>query len=233
MGVFNRFKDIVTSNISALLDGAEDPRKLIRLMVREMEETLVELKANCAKIMAERKGLEREREAVRTAVDNWQARAELAVAKGREALAREALIEKGALCRRLDSLDVDSAHLGALVDQARADIACLEEKLGSAREKQRLLEQRHARAHSRTRVGRTLTRADGADAMRRFDSFESRIERLESEAELAAPARRAGLEEEFALLEKDDTIEAELAALKKRAAGNETEPSATGGDSDK
>jgi phage shock protein A len=217
MGVFNRFKDIVSSNISALLDGAEDPRKLIRLMVREMEETLVELKANCAGIMAERKALERERETVAEAGAKWHARAELAVAKGREDLAREALLEKTALLRRQDALDAEAAHLEALVDQAREDIARLEDKLASAREKQRLLEQRHARARSRTRAGQTLTRADSSDAMRRFDSFESRIERLESEAELAAPGRGANLEQEFALLEKDDIIEAELAELKGRS----------------
>jgi phage shock protein A len=82
---------------------------------------------------------------------------------------------------------------------------------------QRLLEQRHARARSRTRAGQPLTRADSSDAMRRFDSFESRIERLESEAELAAPGRGANLEQEFALLEKDDIIEAELAELKGRS----------------
>lgn len=217
MGVFNRFKDIVTSNISALLDGAEDPRKLIRLMVREMEETLVELKANCAGIMAERKALEREREAVAGAAGKWDARAGLAVAKGREDLAREALLEKTAHLRRQDALDAEAAHLEALVDQAREDIARLEDKLASAREKQRLLEQRHARARTRTRAGQALTRADSSDAMRRFDSFESRIERLESEAELAAPGRAVDLEQEFARLEKDDSIEAELAELKGRS----------------
>ncbi|MCK9241038.1 PspA/IM30 family protein [Desulfocurvus sp.] len=217
MGVFNRFKDIVSSNISALLDGAEDPRKLIRLMVREMEETLVELKAGCAGIMAERKALEREREAVAEAAAKWHARAELAVDKGREELAREALLEKNAHLRRQDALDAQAAHLEALVGQAREDIARLEDKLASAREKQRLLEQRHARARSRTRAGQTLTRADSSDAMRRFDDFESRIERLESEAELAAPGRGGQLEQEFALLEKDDIIAAELAEMKSRS----------------
>ncbi len=219
MGIFNRFKDIVSSNLNALLDGAEDPRKLIRLMVREMEETLVELKSNCAGIMAEQKTMERERAGLSEAAAKWEQRAALAVERGREDLAREALHEKGALLRRHEALDAESAHLGALVDQARDDIARLEEKLASAREKQRLLEQRHARARTRTRAGQTLTRVDASDAVRRFDSFESRIERLEAEAELAAPGRRVDLEEAFADLEKDDSIEAELAALRSRKAG--------------
>jgi len=218
MGIFNRFKDIIGSNLNALLDGAEDPRKLIRLMVREMEETLVELKANCAGIMAEGKNLEREGAGLRAAADKWQVRAALAVEKGREDLAREALQEKNSFQRRYVAQEAEAAHLQSLVGQAREDIALLEEKLASAREKQRLLEQRHARADSRRRAGRTLTRADSSDAWRRFDSFENRIERLESEAELAAPGKRSTLEDEFALLEKDDTIEAELAAMKAHVA---------------
>lgn len=219
MGVFSRFKDIVSSNMNALLDRAEDPRKLIRLMIREMEETLVELKADCAKAMAEQKGVLREREAVLAEAEKWSGRAELAVERGREDLAREALYEKSAFMRRYDALAEEAAHLDALVAQAREDIVRLEEKMAAAREKQRLLEQRHARAAGRRRAGDTLTRADNMDAMRRFDAFEGRIERMESEAELAAPSKRNGLEDEFALLEKDGTIEAELEALKQSAKG--------------
>lgn len=219
MGVFSRFKDIVGANLNALLDRAEDPRKMIRLMVREMEETLVELKAACAKTMAERKNLERERSAVQVGADKWAARADLAVAKGRDDLAREALVEKSGFARRLDGLDQEAAHLDALVEQAREDIGRLEDKLRSARDKQRLLEQRHARATQRRRAGNTLTRAESSDALLRFDGFESRIERMEAEAELAAPSKRPNLEDEFALLEKEDSIEDELAALKQKAQG--------------
>ncbi|NJB67843.1 phage shock protein A [Desulfobaculum xiamenense] len=217
MGVFTRFKDIVSSNLNSLLDRAEDPEKLIRLMVQEMEETLVELKSSCAKFMADRKNLEREFEGVRESATKWTMRAELAVDKGRDDLAREALAEKAVWQRRLESLDEEAAHLDALVEQARDDIARLEDKLASAREKQRLLVQRHARATERKRAGHTLTRAESGDAMLRFDKFESRIERLEAEAELAAPARRTNLEDEFVLLEKEDGIEAELARMKQAA----------------
>ncbi|MBU1002193.1 MAG: phage shock protein PspA [Proteobacteria bacterium] len=215
MGVFSRFKDIVGSNLNVLLDKAEDPRKLIRLMVREMEETLVELKASCAKTMAERKGQERERQAVAEQMDKWGARAELAVDKGRDDLAREALVEKNAFMRRMEALDGEALYLDGLVEQAREDISRLEDKLHSAREKQRLLEQRHARATQRRRAGRTLTRVDNSDTMLRFDRFENRIEHLEAEAELAAPKQRTGLEDEFSLLEKEDSVNDELSALKK------------------
>lgn len=218
MGVFSRFKDIVGSNLNSLLDRAEDPRKMIRLMVREMEETLVELKASCAKTMAERKNLERERAAVEAGAGKWSARADLAVQKGRDDLAREALVEKAAYVRRLDALDEEAMHLDGLVEQAREDISRLEDKMNAAREKQRLLEQRHERASQRRRAGNTLTRAESSDVLQRFDGFESRIERMEAEAELAAPKKRPDLEDEFALLEKEDSIEDELAALKEKAA---------------
>jgi len=226
MGVFSRFKDIVGSNINSLLDKAEDPRKLIRLMLREMEETLVELKASCAKTMAEAKNLEREREHVRAQADKWAARAELAVDKGRDDLAREALVEKNNFARRLDALDQEGVHLEGLVAQAREDIARLEDKVRSAREKQRLLEQRHARATQRRRAGQTLTRAESSDVLLRFDHFENRIEHLEAEAELAAPGRRPDLEDEFSLLEKEDSISDELSAMKKARTGAKAEPKA-------
>lgn len=214
MGVFSRFKDIIGSNLNVLLDKAEDPRKLIRLMVREMEETLVELKASCAKIMAERKNLERERAAIAGQMDKWAARAELAVDKGRDDLAREALVEKNAFARRLGALDEEALALDGLVEQAREDISRLEDKMLTAREKQRLLEQRHARATQRRHTGKTLTRAESSDVLLRFDRFENHIEHLEAEAELAAPKQRPDLEDEFSLLEKEDSIKDELSALK-------------------
>ncbi|BBD06785.1 phage shock protein PspA [Desulfovibrio ferrophilus] len=225
MGVFSRFKDIVGSNLNVLLDKAEDPRKLIRLMVREMEETLVELKASCAKTMAERKNLEREREAITEQTEKWAARAELAVDKGRDDLAREALVEKSAFVRRLDALDEEALYMDGLVEQAREDISRLEDKMHAAREKQRLLEQRHARATQRRSAGRTLTRVESSDVMLRFDRFENRIEHLEAEAELAAPKQRLDLEDEFSLLEKEDSIKDELSALKKsrKPAGGKVE----------
>lgn len=219
MGVFSRFKDIVSSNINSLLDRAEDPEKLIRLMVQEMEETLVELKASCAKIMAERTTLERELDEVRETVSKWEARAELAVQKGRDDLAREALTEKNIWQRRLDAQADEAGHLETLVEQSREDISRLEDKLAAAREKQRILVQRHARASERKRTGQTLTRVDSGDTIMRFDKFESRIERLEAEAELAAPKQRGSIEDEFALLEKEDSIEDELNRMKEAAKG--------------
>ena len=132
MGVFSRFKDIVSSNLNSLLDKAEDPQKLIRLMIQEMEETLVELKAGCAKAMADRKTLDRELAEAEALAATWEQRAGLAVDKGRDDLAREALAEKRRFLDRADGLHAEAAHLDALIVQAREDIGRLEEKLAKA-----------------------------------------------------------------------------------------------------
>ncbi|MEW5772393.1 MAG: phage shock protein PspA [Thermodesulfobacteriota bacterium] len=219
MGVFSRFKDIVSSNLNSLLDKAEDPRKLIRLMIQEMEETLVELKAGCAKSMADRKTLDRELAAAESLAETWEDRAALAVDKGRDDLAREALAEKRRFLDRADGLRAEAVHLDELVAQAREDIGRLDEKLAAARDKQRLLVSRHARASARLRAGEKARPVDNGDAMLRFDQFERRIERLEAEAELSAPRSSSGLEREFAALAGDEAVERELAALKQRKAG--------------
>lgn len=228
MGVFSRFRDIVNSNINAMLDKAEDPRKMIRLMIQEMEETLVEIKAACARTMAEGKTARRGLEAVEKASDTWEQRAAMAVEKGRDDLAREALLEKRALAERAEALAEEVARLDALVETGREDIAALEDKLHSAREKQRLLVQRHATASARIKARGEVRRAEASDALLRFDAFEQRIDRLEADADLAGSRRRPGpqgsLEERFAALEQDEALEAELAALKDRARGRADKP---------
>lgn len=219
MGVFSRFKDIVSSNLNSLLDKAEDPKKLIRLMIQEMEETLVELKAGCAKAMADRKTLDRELAGASSLAATWEERAALAVDKGRDDLAREALAERRRFLDRADALHAEAARLDELIIQAREDMGRLDEKLAAARDKQRLLVSRHARASARLRAGDKARPVDNGEAMLRFDQFERRIERLEAEAELSAPRASSGLEREFATLAGGEAVERELAALKQRKSG--------------
>ncbi|QJT10048.1 phage shock protein PspA [Oceanidesulfovibrio marinus] len=217
MGIFTRFKDIVSANINAMLDRAEDPEKLIKLMVREMEDTLVELKSACAATMADRSRAAREMDDVQERVDTWAARAELAVQKGRDDLAREALMEKRRHQERADHLDEELTKLDALVEQSQDDIHALEDKLEHAREKKRLLVQRHIRANTQKRANEDIRRAESQDAMLRFEQFEQRIERMEAEAEISKPRRHSSLEEEFAILESDGDIEEELRNIKEGA----------------
>lgn len=221
MGIFSRFKDIISANLNSMLDHAEDPDKMIRLMIREMEETLVELKANCAQAMAARSAVARDLDGLASRLAVWEDRARLAVAKGRDDMAREALTEKKRLAGREQALKEELAQAESLVSQAREDIAKLEDKLSGAREKQRLLVQRSHRAEQRTRCRRQLRKADSADAFRRFESLEREIERKEAAADLEGPNRRPDLEARFRDLERDEEVEAELARIKVQAGGNE------------
>lgn len=221
MGIFSRFKDIVSANLNSMLDHAEDPDKMIRLMIREMEETLVELKANCAQAMATRSAVARDLDGLASRLAVWEDRARLAVAKGRDDMAREALTERKRLAGREQALKEELAQAESLVSQARDDIAKLEDKLSGAREKQRLLVQRSHRAEQRTRCRRQLRKADSSDAFRRFESLEREIERKEAAADLEGPNRRPDLEARFRDLERDEEVETELARIKAQAGGNE------------
>ena len=214
MGIFTRFRDIVSSNINAMLDSAEDPEKLIKLMIREMEDTLVELKASCAGIMAERKKMERRMEELSEREKHWDHRARLAVEKGRDDLAREALVEKRRFTGLSDQLHQEFAENNSLVKQYQDDIRQLEEKLGQAREKQRMLVQRHVRAKQAKRAREEIRRVDNYETIAKFEDLENRIERMEAEADLVNFGRKPSLDEAFEELAADDDIEKELAAIK-------------------
>jgi len=223
MGIFTRFRDIINSNLNAMLDRAEDPEKLIKLMIREMEDTLVELKASCAGVMAQVKKIERQLSDNRDRADYWGGKAELAVSKGRDDLAREALLEKRNFQDRADRLDREGLNHQALIDQYKEDIQLLEEKLNSAREKQRILVQRHIRARKSKRAQEDIRRAESTDAMFRFEQLENRIERMEAEADLVNFGRKPSLEEEMENLVLDDEIEQELKDLKSSLAKDRQE----------
>ncbi len=221
MGIFTRVRDIISANINTMLEKAEDPEKLIKLMIREMEDTLIEVKASCAGAMATKKKIQRELEECSDRSESWGEKAQLAVDKGREELAREALIERKRYSERADSLENEAAQCDDLVGQYQEDIKQLEDKLGTAREKQRVLVQRHVRAQRKMRSEGDIRRMDTTDAMARFDNFEERIERMEADAELVNYGRKPSLEEEFRNLQGDEDIEAELDELKKKSAGGE------------
>ena len=213
MGIFTRVRDIISSNINAMLDKAEDPEKLVKLMIQEMEDTLVEVKASCASAMAIKKRIQRASNELNSKIEEWGRKAELAVSKGREDLAREAIVEKRRYRDRYTSLDQEINQADALVEQYQSEITQLEDKLTSAREKQRVLVQRHVHARTKKRVEEGIRKVDTSDAFVRFEHFENRIERMEADANLVNYGRKPKLEDEFAALE-DDEVEKELSALK-------------------
>ncbi len=225
MGIFSRFRDIIHSNINAMLDKAEEPEKLIRLMIQEMEETLVELKADCARTMAQAARIAREHDMLAAAAGRWGEKAELAVDKGREDMAREALLEKRDLEARANIVAGELAAVEGLIEACREDIATLEEKLASAKERQRTLLARHLRATGRKRMREDVSRADSSEALQRFEAFEARIDRLEAEAELTGttasrrrPTEDQSLDARFDRLAADEDVERELAQIKSRRA---------------
>jgi phage shock protein A len=216
MGIFTRVRDIIASNINAMLDKAEDPRKLIKLMIREMEDVLVEVKASCAGAMASQKRVQRAIDEARSRVEEWENRAKLAVEKGREDLAREALAEKRRYAERTESLGAELAEHERLVGQYRDEIAQLEEKLNAAREKQRILVQRHIHAQKKKRAEEGIRKAETSDAFTRLEKLENRIERMEAEADLVNYGRKPSVQEEFEKIEHDEDLERELEELKSR-----------------
>jgi phage shock protein A len=219
MGIFTRFRDIISSNINAMLDKAEDPEKLIRLMIREMEDTLVEIKSACAGVMAGGKKIKRQLDGLGTRAQYWEEKAELAVSKGRDDLAREALVEKRKFNHRMDTLEADLAEHDLLIEQYQDDIRQLEEKLKSARDKQRMLVQRHIHAQKKMQAQEELRRIDSSETVMKFDEIENRIERMEAEADLVNYGKKTSLEEELERLSVDEEIENELQALKTPSAG--------------
>lgn len=220
MGIFTRVRDIISANINSMLDKAEDPEKLVKLMIREMEDTLVEIKASCAGAMAAKKKIQRELEQATENANAWEQKAELAIEKGREDLAREALVEKKRHAERADTLDGELEQCGGIVAQYQGDIAQLEEKVSAAREKQRMLLQRHTRAQTKARAQSDIRKMDTANAMQRFDGFEEKIERMETDADLVNYGRKPDLEEQFRRLQGDEDIDKELEALKAKKGGS-------------
>ncbi|RMD88492.1 MAG: phage shock protein PspA [Alphaproteobacteria bacterium] len=216
MGIFSRLADIINSNLNALLDHAEDPEKMVRLIIQEMEDTLVEVRAAAAKTIADQKDVERRLRRLREAEAEWQRKAELALSKDREDLARGALMEKAKVAAMTEELEADLEHLKEALERHEEDVVKLEAKLREAKVKKKTLEARHKTVTNQLRMRRTLHDSRIDDAFSRFDAVEMRLDRLEGEVESYDLGEGKGrtLDDEFAALEVDETIEAELEALK-------------------
>lgn len=216
MGVFSRFGDIVNANINAVLEKAEDPEKIIRLMIQEMEDTLVEIRSAAAKCIADRKELRRHAEYLEREKSEWERRAELALRREREDLARAALTEKQAIDDQIGKLTLEAEVLDSQLDKFTADVSQLQGKLNDAKLRQRSIVIRHQTAQSQLSARRHI-HSDRIDEMLfRFESAERRIDKVESEAEAVAMGRNRTLASEIADLETDDRVEAELNRLKSR-----------------
>ncbi|MEO1250960.1 MAG: phage shock protein PspA [Pseudomonadota bacterium] len=218
MGVFSRLSDIVNSNLNSMLDKAEDPEKIVRLIIQEMEDTLVEVRANAARAIADKKEITRKRAEFEKRAHEWEGKAELAIAKGREDLARGAIGAKRKAEEMADLLEKELNTIDETVEKTNGDLEKLQSKLKEARAKQRSLAVRRNAASDAVRISRQVHDDRIDDALARFDRYERRIDELEGEAESFALGRARTLEDEFVELEAEDAVKAELEALKARIA---------------
>jgi phage shock protein A len=219
MGIFTRFSDIVNSNINAILDKAEDPEKIVRLMIQEMEDTLVEVRSAAARSIADKKDLNRKLESIDRERRDWDEKAELAVRKGREDLAKAALIEKSRVKQAADVLKQEYLAVDEGLSKLNEDIARLESKLEDAKARQKALLARHKTASSRLAVRKKIHDYKIDDAMIRFEQYTKRIDDVESRVEAYDLGLPKDLKHEFASLEAEDSVREELDELKKRVAG--------------
>ena len=214
--IFSRARDIIAANMNDLLDRAEDPARMIRMVIIEMEETLVEVRATAARSIADVKELRSQRSRLQRLQGDWAEKAELALSKDREDLARAALVEKGRIVQLCEQVDSELGEIESLLAGYEDNIRALQSKLAEARQRQSQIANRMELAASRVRTHTLVHGSRTEEAFSRFDLLERRADQAEAEAE----ALGLGLEDEIETLRSSDAVDAELAAMKARLAGN-------------
>ena len=207
MSIFTRFKDIVNSNINSLLDKAEDPEKMLRLMIGEMEDTVIDLKTTTAARMAEAIRSEKKVDEAKATVERWQGRAELAIEKGKDDLAREALIEKKHAQEAYERALENISSLKKSVEEGKEEIRTLEDKIKAAKAKLTTLQREQERAQER--------RDSSVNLNARFEEMENRINRMNAYNDLSKKSEEKSAEAKFSEMEKNEEIEAEIERIKK------------------
>jgi phage shock protein A len=220
MGIFSRMTDIINSNLNSLLDQAEDPEKMIRLIIQEMEDTLVEVRSSSARVLADRKAAARRLEQVEQEASGWEDKAKLAISKSREDLARAALQEKRSIEEEVVIVATELAATDEHIAQLNNEVAQLQQKLTDAKAKQKAMIMRSTTVESRIKVKRQVHREALDTAFSKFEHFERRMDTLESQLESMDVGRDVppDLAVEISALQEDDRITDELERLKSEIA---------------
>ena len=230
MGIFSRTRDIIAANFNDMLDKADDPQKMIRMIILEMEETLVEVRASAARTIADQKEMHRHTVKLDKLQADWSEKAQLAISKDREDLARAALVEKKKAVDMSEQLKQEIAVLDDALRAYEQDIQKLQNRLREARSRQTAIAARLESAENRVKLRSLMTNERVDDALSRFDQLERRVDYAEGRAEamsMGDDRRQPSLSEEIAALAAGDKIESDLESLKRKMAGQSGEPKAS------
>jgi len=223
MGVFSRLSDIINANINTLLDKAEDPQKMIRLMIQEMEETLIEVRTDSAKVIADKKDIQRRHEFLLSSAADWESKAELALSKMREDLAKGALQEKAKALSDADVIGGELEKLDATLTKLQNDIGKLQQKITDAKARQKTLLMRTKTAQSHLTVKKQLDKTNSNEVMLKFDRFENKLNDMEAQVDSYDTQQRS-LADEIGELETEEKINTELEALKAKLKLKDSSP---------
>ncbi|ACR12605.1 phage shock protein PspA [Teredinibacter turnerae] len=215
MGIFSRFSDIINSNINALLDKAEDPEKMVRLIIQEMEETLVEVRTVSAKAIADKKELLRRKQWLMDQSETWEEKAELAIQKGREDLAKGALAEKLRFINDASQVDTELEIIEENLLSLENEITQLQNKIAEAKARQKSLVSRRQTADSKLKVRMVIRGGSVDEKLSKLEGYERKLDELEGKVESYDLGKKS-LAEEIEQLAKDEEIEAQLAALREK-----------------
>ena len=218
MSIFSRMSDIVNSNINALLDRAEDPEKMVRLIIQEMEETLVEVRTTSARAIADRKELTRRQGWLSEEVGEWERKAEIAISKGRDDLAKSALGERNKAEETRAAVAEELNILEETLENLASDTSALQAKIKDAKARQNAIVMRGQAAQVRLGVRQKLADHNIDDAMQRFESYERKMDDLEGQVEAYDMVQKT-LAEEISDLENAEVLDDQLAALKRKVKG--------------
>ncbi len=221
MGIFSRTRDIIAANFSDLLDKSEDPAKMIRIIILEMEETLVEVRASAARTIADQKEMRRHLGKLSNLQASWTEKAELALSKDREDLAKAALMERQKAADMADQLETELQVLDDALRASEEDIMKLQNKLRDARTKQNAIATRMETATNRVRMREMYAGNRTAEAFSRFEQLDRRADEVEGYAEALGLGHVKSLEDEMAELKASEKLDADLAALKARLGKSE------------